>query len=116
MDHRLWMYNMHYEIGVGLKHESIDDTVIVHMYHNGFKPRYFVWIDHGERNGMNDMRNRTNRNDEADIDPLFPPILIFNQNDRGSKKHGKRGFTNMEMQSAVTHIFLNFPEIQPYLK
>ncbi|KAG5616102.1 hypothetical protein H5410_015926 [Solanum commersonii] len=26
-----------------------------------------------------------NLNDEGDIDPLFPPISIFNQNDRGSK-------------------------------
>ncbi|KAG5575841.1 hypothetical protein H5410_055975, partial [Solanum commersonii] len=31
-------------------------------------------------------RNRPNRNDEGDIDPLFPPISIFNQNGRGSKK------------------------------
>ncbi|KAG5631934.1 hypothetical protein H5410_003651 [Solanum commersonii] len=30
-------------------------------------------------------RNRPNRNDEGDIDPLFP-ISIFNQNGRGSKK------------------------------
>ncbi|KAG5599968.1 hypothetical protein H5410_031338 [Solanum commersonii] len=30
-------------------------------------------------------RNRPNRNDEGDIDPLFPPISIFNQNGRGSK-------------------------------
>ncbi|WMV45287.1 hypothetical protein MTR67_038672 [Solanum verrucosum] len=60
-------------------------------------------------------RNRPNRNDEGDIDPLFPPILIFNQNGRGYKKRGKRGFTDMEMQSAVTHILLNCPEIQPYV-
>ncbi|KAH0679486.1 hypothetical protein KY284_020571 [Solanum tuberosum] len=59
--------------------------------------------------------NRPNRNDEGDIDPLFPPISIFNQNDRGSKKRGKRGFTDMEMQSAKTHILLNCPEIQPYV-
>ncbi|KAG5598891.1 hypothetical protein H5410_030261 [Solanum commersonii] len=31
------------------------DTVMVHLYRNGFKPRYFVWIDHGERDGLNDM-------------------------------------------------------------
>ncbi|KAG5606299.1 hypothetical protein H5410_027791 [Solanum commersonii] len=61
-------------------------------------------------------RNRPNRNDEGNIDPLFPPISIFNQNGRGSKKCGKRGFTDMEMQSAVTHNLLNFPEIQPYVK
>ncbi|WMV49725.1 hypothetical protein MTR67_043110 [Solanum verrucosum] len=59
---------------------------------------------------------RPNRNDEGDIDPLFPPISIFNQNGRGSKKRGKRGFTDMEMQSAVTHILLNCPEIQSYVK
>ncbi|WMV50999.1 hypothetical protein MTR67_044384 [Solanum verrucosum] len=60
-------------------------------------------------------RNKPNLNDEGDIDPLFPPISIFNQNGRGSKKHGKRGFPNMEMQSTVTHILLNCPEIQPYV-
>ncbi|KAG5570564.1 hypothetical protein H5410_060330 [Solanum commersonii] len=54
-------------------------------------------------------RNRPNRNDEGDIDPLFPPISIFNQNGRGSKKCRKRGFTDMEMQLAVTHILLNCP-------
>ncbi|KAG5614976.1 hypothetical protein H5410_014800, partial [Solanum commersonii] len=41
-------------------------------------------------------RNRPNRNDEGDIDPLFPSISIFNQNGRGFKKRGKRCFTNME--------------------
>ncbi|WMV37315.1 hypothetical protein MTR67_030700 [Solanum verrucosum] len=61
------------------------------------------------------MGNRPNRNYEGDIDPLFSPISIFNQNDRGSKKRGKRGFTDMEMQSVVTHILLNCPEIQPYV-
>ncbi|KAH0679175.1 hypothetical protein KY284_020260 [Solanum tuberosum] len=62
------------------------------------------------------MRKRPNRNDEGDIDPVFPPISNFNQNGRGSKKHGKQGFTDMEMQSAVTHILLNCPEIQLYVK
>ncbi|KAG5600161.1 hypothetical protein H5410_031531 [Solanum commersonii] len=118
---------------------------MVHLYRNGFKPRYFVWIDHGESDGLDGMfynsmnvdvynmvaphgqirvehdrahemindafgvqdvscrRNRPNRNDEGDIDPLFPPISIFNQNGRGSKKRGKRDFTDMEMQSVVTH-------------
>ena len=88
MDHRLWMYNMHYETGAGLKPEFIDgvrnfiehtmtldifknnglvrcpcsackclnffnpDRVMVHLYRNGFKPRYFVWIDHGESDGL----------------------------------------------------------------
>ncbi|KAG5598975.1 hypothetical protein H5410_030345 [Solanum commersonii] len=37
------------------------------------------------------LRNRPNRNDEGDIDPLFPPISIFNQNGQGSKKRRKRG-------------------------
>ncbi|WMV33075.1 hypothetical protein MTR67_026460 [Solanum verrucosum] len=62
------------------------------------------------------MRNRPNRNDEGNIDPLFPPISIFNQNGRGSKKRGKRGFTDMEMKSAVIHILLNCPEIQPFVR
>ncbi|WMV09922.1 hypothetical protein MTR67_003307 [Solanum verrucosum] len=59
--------------------------------------------------------NRPNRNDEGGIDSLFPPISIFNQNGRGSKKRGKRGFTDMEMQSVVTHILLNCLEIQSYV-
>ncbi|KAG5595113.1 hypothetical protein H5410_036345 [Solanum commersonii] len=60
-------------------------------------------------------RNKPNLNDEINIVLLFPPISIFNQNGGGSKKRGKRGFTNMEMQSAVTHFLPNFPEIQPYV-
>ncbi|WMV24332.1 hypothetical protein MTR67_017717 [Solanum verrucosum] len=62
-----------------------------------------------------ERRNMPNHNDEGDIDPLFPPISIFNQNGRGSKKRRKRGFTDMEMQSVVTHILLNCPEIQSYV-
>ena len=27
---------------------------MVHLYRNGFKPRYFVWIDHGEIDGLDD--------------------------------------------------------------
>ncbi|KAK6782402.1 hypothetical protein RDI58_020198 [Solanum bulbocastanum] len=61
------------------------------------------------------MRNKPNRNDEGNSDPLFQPISIFNQNGRGSKKCGKRGFTDMKMQSAVTHVLLNCPEIQSYV-
>ncbi|WMV19187.1 hypothetical protein MTR67_012572 [Solanum verrucosum] len=34
-------------------------------------------------------RNMPNHNDEGDINPSFPPISIFNQDGRGSKKHGK---------------------------
>ncbi|KAG5606373.1 hypothetical protein H5410_027865 [Solanum commersonii] len=152
---------MHYETGVGLKPEFIDcvrnfiehtmthdifknnglvrcpcNRVMVHVYRNGFKPIYFIWIDHGESDRLDDMfyksmsvdvynmvapygqikvehslvvhyvkgvcilpcqlqRNRTNRNDEGDIDPLFPSISIFNQNGRGSKKHEKRGFIDI---------------------
>ncbi|KAG5595508.1 hypothetical protein H5410_036740 [Solanum commersonii] len=217
MDHRLWMYNMHYETGVDLKPEFIDGVIMVHLYRNGFKPRYFVWIDHRESDGLDDMfynlmpvdvynmvapygqirvehdrvhemindtfrvqggmesdqyfdealneearrfhdqleesnrplyeespsfclvscshigretgdfysyyfgddvscrRNRPNRNDEGDIDLLFSPISIFNQNGQGSKKCFKRGFTDMQMQSTVTHILLNCPKIQPYV-
>lgn len=39
-----------------------------------------------------------NRKDEGDIDPLFSPPLIFNQNNRGSKKIEKWRFTSMKMQ------------------
>ncbi|KAG5572272.1 hypothetical protein H5410_062038 [Solanum commersonii] len=62
------------------------------------------------------LRNRPNHYNEGDIDPLFPPISIFNQIGRGLKNRGKRSFTSMEMQSGVTHILLNCPKIQPYLK
>ncbi|KAH0679485.1 hypothetical protein KY284_020570 [Solanum tuberosum] len=67
MDHRLWMYNMHYETGAGLKPEFIDGvrdfidhTMTLDIFknnglRNGFKPRYFVWIDHGERDGLDGM-------------------------------------------------------------
>ncbi|KAG5581369.1 hypothetical protein H5410_051996 [Solanum commersonii] len=67
---------MHYETDEGLKPEFIDGDkdfiehtmtlifsrimdwlVMVHLYRNGFKPRYFVWIDHGERDGLNGKRN-----------------------------------------------------------
>ncbi|KAG5595151.1 hypothetical protein H5410_036383, partial [Solanum commersonii] len=58
---------------------------------------------------------RSNHNDEGDIDPLFPLISIFNQNGRGSKKCGKQDFTTMEIQLVVTHILLNFIEIQSYI-
>ncbi|KAG5615763.1 hypothetical protein H5410_015587 [Solanum commersonii] len=64
MDHRLWMYNMHYGWS-GLKPEFIDGgrNFIEHtmtldifkingLVSNGFKPRYFVWIDHGESDGL----------------------------------------------------------------
>ncbi|KAG5605102.1 hypothetical protein H5410_026594 [Solanum commersonii] len=34
MDHRLWMYNMHYETGAGLKLEFIDnETTLQHSQH-----------------------------------------------------------------------------------
>ncbi|KAG5585182.1 hypothetical protein H5410_045616 [Solanum commersonii] len=59
-------------------------------------------------------RNRPNSNDEGNIESSFPLISFFNQNGRGSKERGKRGLTDMEMQSAVTHILLNCPKIQPY--
>ncbi|KAG5577351.1 hypothetical protein H5410_057485 [Solanum commersonii] len=53
------------------------------------------------------LRNKLNCNDEGDIDPLFPLISIYNQNGRGSKRRGTRGFIDIEMQSTVTQILLN---------
>ncbi|KAG5605340.1 hypothetical protein H5410_026832 [Solanum commersonii] len=106
MDHRLWMYNIHYETGAGLKPEFIDG-------HIGRETSDFYSYYFGH--DVSCRRNRPNRNDKGDIDPIFPPISIFNQNGRGSKKRRKRGFTDMEMQSAVTHILLNCPEIQSYV-
>ncbi|KAK6786197.1 hypothetical protein RDI58_014722 [Solanum bulbocastanum] len=62
--------------------------------------------------GITKWRNRPNRNDEGNSDPLFPPISIFNQNGRGSKKRGKRGFTDMEIQSTVTHVYDEYSSVQ----
>ncbi|KAG5610753.1 hypothetical protein H5410_022034 [Solanum commersonii] len=154
MDHRLWMYNMHYETGAGLKLEFIDGFMKIindaFEVQGGMEPKYYfdeypnkkakhfyAQLEESSRPLCEGSRhssletgdfysyyfgddvscriNRPNRNDEGDIDPLFPSISIFNQNGRGSIKRGKRGFTNMEMQSVVTHILLNFLEIQPYL-
>ncbi|KAG5585304.1 hypothetical protein H5410_045738 [Solanum commersonii] len=59
--------------------------------------------------------NVPNAATESMVDLFGELISMFNQNGRVSKKCGKRGFTNIEMQSIVTHILLNCPEIQPYL-
>ncbi|WMV58437.1 hypothetical protein MTR67_051822 [Solanum verrucosum] len=151
MDHRLWMYNMHYETGAGLKPEFVDGvrdfiehTMTLDIFKNnglvrcpcsacGMEPKqYFDEAPNEEARRFYDqleessrplcegsphsaLRNRPNRNDEGDTDPLFPSLSFFNQNGRGSKKREKRGFTDMEKQSAVTHILLNCPEIQPYV-
>ncbi|KAG5599955.1 hypothetical protein H5410_031325 [Solanum commersonii] len=33
---------------------------MVHLYRNGFKPRYFVWIDHGESDGLDGFMKMIN--------------------------------------------------------
>ena len=62
------------------------------------------------------MRNRPNRNDEGGVEHNYPPMSIFNQPGRGSKKPPKRTLSSMERQSAVTHVLLNCPEIQVYIR
>ncbi|KAG5575839.1 hypothetical protein H5410_055973 [Solanum commersonii] len=83
MDHRLWMYNMHYETGACLKPEFIDGekSYGCRNYENGkiVKPKADFSFTLDEKREIIE-RNRPNRNDEGDIDPLFPPISIFNQN------------------------------------
>ncbi|KAG5576016.1 hypothetical protein H5410_056150 [Solanum commersonii] len=121
MDHRLWMYNMHYETGAGLKPEWDGTEQYFDEAPNEEARRFYDQLEESSRplcegSPHSALRNMPNRNDEGDIYPLFPPISIFNQNGRGSKKRRQRGFTDMEMQSAVTHILLNCPEIQSYVK
>ncbi|KAG5632576.1 hypothetical protein H5410_004293 [Solanum commersonii] len=117
---------MHYETGAGLKPAFIDGVRVEHdrvheMINDAFGVQGHIGRESGDfysyyfGNDVSCRRNRPNRNDERDIDPLFPPISIFNQNGLGYKERGKRGFTDMEMQSAVTHILLNCPEIQSYV-
>uniref|UniRef100_M1DDG2 Uncharacterized protein n=1 Tax=Solanum tuberosum TaxID=4113 RepID=M1DDG2_SOLTU len=62
MDHRLWMYDMHYETGGCLKVEFIDcvrgfieHTMTLDIFKNNGLPRYFVWVVHVERDGLNGM-------------------------------------------------------------
>ncbi|WMV33904.1 hypothetical protein MTR67_027289 [Solanum verrucosum] len=111
-----WMYPFERKIGSTKqtikKRERIEGSVV--QGYIGRETGDFYSFYFGDE--VSCRRSRPNRNDEGDIDPFFPPILIFNQNGRGSKKRGKRGFTDMEMQSVVTHILLNCPEIQPYVK
>ncbi|KAG5595483.1 hypothetical protein H5410_036715 [Solanum commersonii] len=103
MDHRLWMYNMHYETGAGLKPEFINGVrdfiehtmtldifrnnglvrcpcIMVHLYRNGFKPRYFIWVDHGERDGLNGMFYNTMHVDEYNM--IAPHGQIRVEHDR----------------------------------
>ncbi|KAG5595545.1 hypothetical protein H5410_036777 [Solanum commersonii] len=47
MDHRLWMYNMHYETGAGLKPEFIDgvrDFITHTMTLDIFKNSVLLWF------------------------------------------------------------------------
>lgn len=40
---------------------------MVHLYGNEFKPRYFVWIHHDERDGLDDMSYNSMHVDEYNI-------------------------------------------------
>ncbi|KAK6786293.1 hypothetical protein RDI58_014818 [Solanum bulbocastanum] len=107
-----WMYPFESSKQTIKQQEKIEGSVV--QGHIGRETGDFYSYYFGD--DVSCSRNKPNRNDEGDIDHLFPPISIFNQYDRGSKTCGKRGFTNMKMQSAMTHILLNCPEIQPYIK
>jgi len=56
-------------------------TVMVHLYRNGFKPRYFVWIDHGERDGLNDMFYNSMHVDEYNTLAPYGQIRIEHDKD-----------------------------------
>ncbi|KAM3216298.1 putative protein isoform X1 [Capsicum annuum] len=43
------------------------DIVMTHLYRNGFKPRYFVWVDHGEIDGLNGIFYNSLLVDEYDM-------------------------------------------------
>ncbi|WMV45175.1 hypothetical protein MTR67_038560 [Solanum verrucosum] len=62
------------------------------------------------------LRNRPNRHgDGGIIDHLAPPFSIFNYPGKGGPKYTpKRKLTEMELNSATTHVLLNCPEVQPY--
>lgn len=59
------------------------------------------------------LRNRPNRHDDGGIiDPLAPPLSVFNHPGKGGSKHArKRMLTEMELKSASTHVLLNCPEL-----
>ncbi|KAG5631933.1 hypothetical protein H5410_003650 [Solanum commersonii] len=84
-------------------HEMINDAFGVQ---GGMEPeQYFDEAPNEEARRFYDQleeRNRPNRNDEGDIDPLFPryQFLIKMVEDL---KSVKRGFTDMEMQSGDTY-------------
>ncbi|KAM3360740.1 putative protein isoform X1 [Capsicum galapagoense] len=43
------------------------NIVMTHLYRNRFKPRYFVWVDHGERDGLNGIFYNSLPMDEYDM-------------------------------------------------
>ena len=43
------------------------DIVMTHLCRNGFKPRYFVWVDHRERDGLNGIFYNLLPEDEYDM-------------------------------------------------
>ncbi|KAH0708729.1 hypothetical protein KY284_010156 [Solanum tuberosum] len=53
---------------------------MVHLYRDGFKPRYFVWIDHGESDGLDDMFYNSIDVDEYNV--LAPHDQIRVEHDR----------------------------------
>ncbi|KAG5585393.1 hypothetical protein H5410_045827 [Solanum commersonii] len=59
MDHRLWMYNMHYETGAGLKHEFIDGVknFIEHT----------MTLDIFKINGLNDFHKYVAKNLDSSV-------------------------------------------------
>ncbi|WMV53221.1 hypothetical protein MTR67_046606 [Solanum verrucosum] len=42
---------------------------MVHLYRNGFNPRYFVWIDHGESDGLDVFICRKKKLGRTPIEP-----------------------------------------------
>ncbi|KAG5595091.1 hypothetical protein H5410_036323 [Solanum commersonii] len=52
----------------------------IYLYHNGFKSRYFVWIDHGERDGLDGMFYNSMLVDEYNM--LAPHGQIRVEHDR----------------------------------
>ncbi|KAG5616628.1 hypothetical protein H5410_016452 [Solanum commersonii] len=78
---------MHYETGVGLKPEFIDGardfiehTMTLDIFKNNGLPRYFVWIDHEEKDELDGMVYNSMAVDEYNM--LAPHGQIRVEHDR----------------------------------
>lgn len=62
------------------------------------------------------LRNRPNRQSNAEIDPPLKLLSDFNQLGKGSKEYILFKHTKMEEKSELLYVLLNMPEVQLFLK